>query len=158
MQLVLPRPCPALQLSQANPRNREGVWYATRAALLVSAYLRALGQYGEANTALMKAHFQVCVVVVVVVGGGDGRVGRQVLPRWWCNSNSGRAGGCCRCRGSAGSSSGSSVERQLLRLSPLTTHTQPLCSQATRLRCHSCVAATLCPAERSCVAVCRRTT
>ncbi|KAL4852692.1 Trafficking protein particle complex subunit 8 [Chlorella vulgaris] len=46
------------QLSQANPRNREGVRYATRAALLVSAYLRALGQYGEANTALMKAHFQ----------------------------------------------------------------------------------------------------
>lgn len=52
-------PRPALQLSQANPRNREGARYATRSVLLLAAYLQALGQYGEATAALMKAHFQV---------------------------------------------------------------------------------------------------
>ncbi|EFN58685.1 hypothetical protein CHLNCDRAFT_140292 [Chlorella variabilis] len=46
------------QLSQANPRNREGARYATRSVLLLAAYLQALGQYGEATAALMKAHFQ----------------------------------------------------------------------------------------------------
>ncbi|KAL4458148.1 hypothetical protein ABPG75_013013 [Micractinium tetrahymenae] len=46
------------QLSQANPRNREGVRYATRAVLLFSDYLRAQRLHGEANQAYMKGHFQ----------------------------------------------------------------------------------------------------
>lgn len=52
---------PPAQLTATNPRNREGVRYATRAVLLLSDYLRAVGQHADANWALMKAHFQVGV-------------------------------------------------------------------------------------------------
>lgn len=38
---------------------RSGVRYATRAMLLLAEYCQQLGHYGEANYALMKAHFQV---------------------------------------------------------------------------------------------------
>ncbi|PRW18320.1 trafficking particle complex subunit 8 [Chlorella sorokiniana] len=46
------------QLTATNPRNREGVRYATRTVLLLADYLRAVGQHADANWALMKAHFQ----------------------------------------------------------------------------------------------------
>lgn len=52
-------PFPACaQLTQANPRNREGVRYATRAVLLLAEFLRAQRLHGEANQAYMKGHFQ----------------------------------------------------------------------------------------------------
>ena len=62
-------PCPLLQLSQGLARSQEGqqgmgVRYASRAVLLLTEYLRAVGQHSEANWAFMKAHFQV--------GGGGG--------------------------------------------------------------------------------------
>ena len=38
---------------------RSGVRAATRTMLLLADYCRALGHHGEANYALMKAHFQV---------------------------------------------------------------------------------------------------
>lgn len=40
--------------------QRSGVRYATRSMLMMADYCRELGHYGEANYALMKAHFQVC--------------------------------------------------------------------------------------------------
>lgn len=49
----------------ANPR--ENVRYATRAMLLLAAYCRQHSLYGEANYALMKAHFQVLLAFLSVV-------------------------------------------------------------------------------------------
>lgn len=59
--LLHPLPAWPAQLTQSNPRNREGVRYATRTVLVLADFLRALGQHGEANLVLMKAHFQVRV-------------------------------------------------------------------------------------------------
>ena len=46
---------------------RSGVRTATRTMLLLADYCRGLGHHGEANYALMKAHFQACAL--------SGRVG-----------------------------------------------------------------------------------
>ena len=41
---------------------RSGVRAATRTMLLLADYCRGTGHHGEANYALMKAHFQACFV------------------------------------------------------------------------------------------------
>jgi len=42
---------------------RSGVRAATRTMLLLADYCRGLGHHGEANYALMKAHFQACALL-----------------------------------------------------------------------------------------------
>ena len=64
-------------MAQVGGRHRaEGTRYATRAAMVLAEYLRAIGQHSEANYMFMKAHFQVrcaCCVLAVEVPWGHAR-------------------------------------------------------------------------------------
>ena len=79
---------PRKQVAQYGGRYRaEGTRYATRAAMLLAEYLRAIGQHGEANYIFMKAHFQV--------GAGRAALGIALGAGCW-RGGSARAGlpGC----------------------------------------------------------------
>ena len=67
---------------------RSGVRAATRTMLLLADYCRALGHHGEANYALMKAHFQASAVWPQPGSGGSkytaSRPHAATCQAFWC--------------------------------------------------------------------------